>query len=44
MKLTEKQKKMKVDWDSYERAGKALEALFWPRLSNNSKIKKWNKN
>jgi hypothetical protein len=28
MKLTEKQKKMKVDWDSYERAGKALKDLF----------------
>jgi len=28
MKLTEKQKKMKVDWDSYERAKKALDALF----------------
>ncbi|MDQ7009050.1 MAG: hypothetical protein Q9M94_02040 [Candidatus Gracilibacteria bacterium] len=33
MKLTEKQKKMKVDWDSYERAGKALEALFGPKIS-----------
>jgi len=43
MKLTEKQKKMKVDWDSYERAGKALAALFWPKLSN-SKTKKWYKN
>jgi len=29
MKLTEKQKKMKVDWDSYERARKTLENLFF---------------
>jgi hypothetical protein len=28
MKLTEKQKKMKVDWKSCERATKALEALI----------------
>ena len=43
MKLTEKQKKMNIDWDSYERAGKALKALFGPKLDN-SKIRKWHKN
>lgn len=36
MKLTEKQKKMKVDWDSCERATKTFEDLFFVKRN-----KKW---